>query len=633
MPTTVMPAPAAPVNYEALAEEARQNNPAPVDYEALAAQAREKHPPEKTVGGFMSNVVSSTGNLLGNIATTVAGGLEKPLRLADNLVTGENKQPREEEQQFDSIGDTFAGLTYQAFHKAGLPFRSENEPEAQADIHKAEGLEDSLKTRYGGWQNIKDTLYNDPVGVAADAAMFTGGTAASASRAARLAEAAKLSRTASGLRTTARVARAATEYNPIVAVPTKVIPGAYRGAKTAVGDYVDRVADKHVALIQALRPIASRTNFDKSVAMAMPDIKAVESAPGAIQDIDTLLDTTGKAKKLNRVHFQKFTTPAQQKMMSVDLNPVADAIEGSIPETTRFEDVQRGVPTKAYRKALDYAKKYRASVSVEKAEALLRDVNAQLDEYYAKYPGVKRAMLRSNPETAALVAKADALRDALYTTLDNPGLGAGPRELNRRYGAMIDIEDAALRRKNVAARQAPQNITEQFSHFAAARDFVKGSAKLATGNVGGAVDLLKGAAARSAAKFAKEQQSTNNLIRRAFKYYDVKASPLPQPPPVDLSRAILPEATSQIGVSGVTVPDIIGRSRRGMGTPHPLIPAATGNPSGGVAQPTRFGRPPGRPIPGKYPQTSTASGPGAKTVGPKPPFPMPPAGTFKNPYR
>lgn len=478
-------------------------------------------PSPKTVSGFLGNVASSGYNLAKNAINTAVGGVEKPLRTGVNLITGGATPPSAEEQQFDNIGDTVAGLAHQGFKTIGLGGAVDETPEAKSDIAKAEAFENNYKQRYGGLKNIGDTLYNDPAGVAADAAMLTGGISGAAGKTSELAEAINLPRAAAGLRAVKAGAELATETNPIVAIP-KAIPPAFRTAKQLIQDRVDRVGDPHLTLTQSLKPMASRVNFDRSVATAMPDIKAAEANAGDIQDVGSLLDAVKVAKRANRAQFEQFTTPAQRMRMQVDLNPVADAMEASIPETVKFENTTPdGTPTGAHQAAIDNANAYRTAVPIEKAEAMLRDTNAALDSYYAKYPGIKRAQLRANPETSALVAKADALRDSLYSALDDPGLGAGPRELNRRYGALTDIEDAAMRRKNVADRQQPESLQQQLSKAQAIGHAVKGGVRLLSGNPAGALDIVQGAAGRAASNFLKEQQTTNNLIRRSFKNYSI----------------------------------------------------------------------------------------------------------------
>ena len=92
---------------------------------------------------------------------------------------------------------------------------------------------------------------------------------------------------------------------------------------------------------------------------------------------------------------------------------------------------------------------------------MLRDANAELDAFYAKYPRAQWATLQTNPETAATYAKAQALRNAVYSSLDNYGVGDAPREINKRYGNLLELEEELQRRKNVAARQQPQSLSEQ----------------------------------------------------------------------------------------------------------------------------------------------------------------------------
>lgn len=668
---------------------------------------------DHSVLGFAGNAVKSGAKLGWNAYTTLTGAIEKPIRNALEFATNKTYQPTPEEEQFNNIGDTVAGATHQAFKKFGLGSDADETPQAQSDIAKAQALENQYKQRYGSGKGFKEAAYHDPFGVLADAAMVTGGIAGAAGKTAELADYANLTRPAAELRNISKGASLATEYNPLVAIPGKVVPAAYSAVKKTIGDYVDRVADPHLSMIQALKPTAARVNFDKSVAMAMPDIKAAETATGPITDIKSLLEAVKQAKLTKRAQLEAYTTPAQRQAMTVDLSPVADAMEKSIPDTVRFENLDpvTGAPTGEYKAALERADLYRTTVPIGKAESFLKDTNAALDAYYAKYPGVKYAQLRANPETAALVSKADALRDAFYKGLDNSSHGDIPRSINQRYGALTDIEDSALRRKNVAARLAPDNLTEQFANLATAGRVVQAGIKAVSGHPMQAMgELAHGAAVRGAAKWLKEHQQSNNLVRRAFKNYSVRpkrffgpdsninnvAGLYPALPAAtsgigvsgviapDMAGIIrtgtnrmmagpkqLPAATSRIGVSGTIVPDIIGRSSRGQGTPLPLLEGVQGNPPPvqeliwdnvsktwkqpkpkappglkrqpggpyGTSQPPSQGAGRERAVPGAGfkvtppMRKSDVSGPGAKTIDPSTPIPLPPAGTYKNPYR
>ncbi len=103
----------------------------------------------------------------------------------------------------------------------------------------------------------------------------------------------------------------------------------------------------------------------------------------------------------------------------------------------------------------------------------------------------------------------------------------------------MEIEEAAYKRRNVAMRQAPDNLTEQFSKVGGVVQGIKGGAKvigsMVSGSPGlaasGALDVLEGAGMRMAAKYVKEMQTTDALIARAFKNYTQQPKPIIMPPP------------------------------------------------------------------------------------------------------
>jgi hypothetical protein len=291
------------------------------------------------------------------------------------------------------------------------------------------------------------------------------------------------------------------------------------------------VSDPKLTLTQALKPRSTALGFTKSLEHALPDLKATEAVRGPIESVDSLLDAVNVAKKANRQQWKQFTGPASEMGTQVDLSPLADAMIASASDTMQLEHPEQ------YEALIATASKYRGKFPIEKAESFLRDTNSELDAFYAKYPTAQRTSMRANPETAALAAKADALRDALYNALDNPNLGDAPRALNRRYGALLDVEEEAQRRKNVAMRQQPENLTQQLSKVQAYGKTALGAGKLAAGALSGsgrlaasgAGDVLEATALRRGSDWMKEQQTTDALIRRAFKSF--KGAPVDIPPP------------------------------------------------------------------------------------------------------
>ena len=207
----------------------------------------------------------------------------------------------------------------------------------------------------------------------------------------------------------------------------------------------------------------------------------------------------------------------------------------------------------------------------------------------------QRVSRAANPDTAALHAEGEWLRKRIYGELDQAGGGAGPRELSRRYGALLNAEEEIYRRANVAGRQAPFNLPEQLSHIGAARDIVLGTARLFAKDIRGGGQILQGVAMRQAAKEMKEANSTNALIERTFRNYTGK------PSAVNVERVqprallgpgsiITPPPTDPSGITITTGPPLQPRIR-GVLPPAPLVTPPPADPSGVWAVPARPAQP------------------------------------------
>jgi len=124
-------------------------------------------PAKRSVGGFVSNIPSAAGHF--------AGGM---LNAAVNVVDTKGNNT------IGTMLDIGAGALQNALPKAFVDFvNSGDSPEKAASVKRAVDAANAmggfLKERYGSWEKIKTTLYNDPFGAAADLSiLFTGGGAA-----------------------------------------------------------------------------------------------------------------------------------------------------------------------------------------------------------------------------------------------------------------------------------------------------------------------------------------------------------------------------------------------------------------------------------------------------------------------
>lgn len=296
------------------------------------------------------------------------------------------------------------------------------------------------------------------------------------------------------------------------------------------------------ALVQALKPRNTRVNFSKGLGLAMPEIKASERTLGKpIESVDDLLKATKNAKKRIWSQYEQMSGPQKAMQAQVDLSDVADAIENSIPKRVQMQNPSQAEGVRKIAAAYRTGK-----FSLEDAETLLRETNADLEAYYNKFPAARGRATLTNPDTAQTVAEAEALRTAIYRKLDAAGEGQAAAELKRRYGALLEVEDAAMRRANVAARQQPESLSEQIGKVRAAADMARGTWRVLHGDFSGAADIAAARAGTATAKYLKEQQTTNALIRRAFASF--KGAPVPVPMPAQPRIAgLLPKANTRLG--------------------------------------------------------------------------------------
>jgi len=327
------------------------------------------------------------------------------------------------------------------------------------------------------------------------------------------------------------------------------------------------------AMMKAIKPYVRKTDFYENLNRSMPELKASEAELGRpIKTIDDVLDGVKVAKK--RVWGQYEAIKGPQAGKEVSLANVADAMESSVSKKALLENPKLADAIK------EQADIYRRPFSIADIDELLTTTNAELEAYYNKYPGARRGAVEKNPETAILTAQAKELRSALYGALDEAGGGAAPRELKKRYGTLMELEQEAFRRKNVAARQAPESLTEQLGKVGAAMKIGKAVVRGATGDFAGAAgNLAEAYAGRKMAGAIKQRNTTDYLIESSMKRYDklptpVKVEPRPaRPAPKQItSGAIVTPAPNDASyVKGVPA-DLARREIKGL-LPEPKKPA------------------------------------------------------------
>lgn len=253
------------------------------------------------------------------------------------------------------------------------------------------------------------------------------------------------------------------------------------------------------ALIQAIKPGKNNTAFRTDLRSAVPEIIRATDAP--IENIDQFVQATNAAKK--KVWVQYETLLGQNADATINGNIIADAIESSIDR--RFETINRAGADRIRK----IAKTYRRSITLEEAEDFLQSANNDLHSYYAKNKVGRRAAAR-DPEIAPVLKEAEAIRDQLYAKLQNLS-GQNAAGIKKLYGALTNIEEEAIGRANVAARQAPFSLAEQLSFASALGDAAKSVLNLNAG------DAAAGLAKFTGARMLKKANTSDQLIKTGIK--------------------------------------------------------------------------------------------------------------------
>jgi hypothetical protein len=276
-------------------------------------------------------------------------------------------------------------------------------------------------------------------------------------------------------------------------------------------------------MTRAVKPTSSNTGWDTAIKTAMPDLKAAEADVGRpVQGVDDALAAVNLAKKKVWGEYQAQLAaanaqgPAQGHLVtgfdpSIDGNQIADAMMQSIDK--RQATLDPGLTDRVKARA----DTYRRPMTLDEAEDFLQSANNDLNSYYAKNKVGKR-VAQGDPETAQTVAEADALRDNLYSKITEL-TGEDPTDPKSRYGALSNVENELLRRKNVAARQQPLSLQEQIAGPAAAGKIVGGALRLPTNPPEGFSMMREGATRLVVSQALKNAMTTDNMISTAFERY------------------------------------------------------------------------------------------------------------------
>lgn len=268
-------------------------------------------------------------------------------------------------------------------------------------------------------------------------------------------------------------------------------------------------------ITRAVKPGKNNINWNKDVGTALPLMKSAEKQLGRpITGVDDALEAAQVAKKGIWQQYQARLQSAGQMGATVDGNAIADAMVKSIDKRTALQNPG------LVEKVKSIADTYRHPIPLDDAEDFLQSANKDLHTYYTKNK-VGQQVAMNDPEISSTVAEANALRSALYSKLDQVA-GPGAAQLKQAYGSLTNMEKELYGRQLVAARQAPESLSEQLSTARGAGKIAKGVLTASPG------DVLEGAQNIAVSRALKARNSTDAMIARAFQKSGT-AQPFPAP--------------------------------------------------------------------------------------------------------
>lgn len=275
-------------------------------------------------------------------------------------------------------------------------------PGEQPQEKYVDAVADMYKQRYGGVENIKKTILEDPVGFAADLSTFLGGAGGALKQLGKAGNIGKLSTTGNLLSKTGRIVDPFRAAGSIVEQPLKAVSSKFaEGAKASYTKALGATSQTEKALAAKVAPelakrkpfVFTRTGLERATEKRLTRAgEALEKGYNALGEdakvaVNPILENIAKKQdslKINGV------IPDESKIFHSKLNEVAD----SIINIAKTDDVPLKT-IRTYRQLLDETvmsgkKIFPTALGNAKREAQRIAANAIRGEIAKQYPSIER---------------------------------------------------------------------------------------------------------------------------------------------------------------------------------------------------------------------------------------------------
>jgi len=437
----------------------------PDAYLAGKPAANEGVPSERSLGGFAGNVVKSGGKMLTGIYEAVTHPLDTATAIAD-------------------IG---AGALQKALPQGVVDFinKFDTNPEAaQRAVKVAEAVGGEYKNRYGSMDAIKNTLYTDPVGAAADLSMLLSGGGSALTKAGEAGKAAQVARAGEV------ASKAGAAINPMRAIPLETA-GKVIGKTT--GFVTNALSPKTAAVMEATEGRAPEIiNALRSYESATPGY--VPTAAEAVSDLN-LTKLPALQREVTPFAGSEYYQRAQQQNAAL-VNPL---------------QVAESIPTAKALRGKETSPLYQEATAAGKT-ADVKSVANFVDKTLAENPG-----------NAELQTELSKIRSGLYERVDGKEV---LRSDAQQIASSLDGIKAALAKednkfiqgqltqvKDMLAESIP-GYTEAQKKFAAMSKPIN-QAEIADFLKGKMTNALRGDEKLSPTGFANALENATGTIKKA----------------------------------------------------------------------------------------------------------------------
>lgn len=403
----------------------------------------------------VGNLPKSVFNIGKGIVTAVAHPVDTVTNVG-KLVAGTAAVGAEKLIENTAAGQKFLEMANESRKSRGLPElkRDENgnlQAEDTEEMQMAKAVGGYFAERYGGVENIKKTLVEDPAGIALDASMLLSGGSTLAAKGAKVSELAGAARTVNVLNKTAKVAKVTSEAIDPIRITSKYLAPVVKNKAQNINNLITKTGEelKNDAITKGIESLNQnlkgvKNTFEKST------FKITDDA-GNVKQV-TPIDTMREYKLTPEVKDGKVNVDNIKQSISDNLNSLDDKISETILKNNR------SVPVIEYEKMLEDAikntneSKFRQSILREKIQS---DIARLKKEYPEGVPidELNKIRIEANrdfdPATVDVSRiRGNGAREVVYNTTDDQIVKSYLLEQRK----LINVKDFAKRLENHAVK-------------------------------------------------------------------------------------------------------------------------------------------------------------------------------------